>query len=203
MTPPLPSEPRRPNVSGELRASDSDRDAVVQQLNDAAAEGRIDLDELEVRLEHALTAKTFSELAVLTTDLPQGPMAAPQDRPPLVLNGGMNGVSRGPQRWDVPSRIIAKAGMGGVKLDFTRTMAPRTEIEVEAHGETGSVRLVIPDDWTVDTSGFEPGLGGVTDRTTYDRRPNAPLIRLTGTGGTGGVEVRHPNRWERRKLRND
>ncbi|MFF9509846.1 hypothetical protein ACF1BU_00810 [Streptomyces sp. NPDC014724] len=29
----------------------------------------------------------------------------------------------------------------------------------------------------------------------------APLIRVTGTAGVGGVVVRHPSAWERWKLR--
>ena len=49
--PPEPSP--RPALSGDVRASHDDREAVVEQLRDAAAEGRIDLDELDTRLEQA------------------------------------------------------------------------------------------------------------------------------------------------------
>ncbi|MFI0352628.1 DUF1707 domain-containing protein [Actinomadura sp. 9N407] len=182
---------------GNLRASHAERDAVVDRLREAAAEGRIELDELEARLEVALTAKTHAELAPLTADLP--PLVPPVQSPPLVLKGGMHGVSR-IGRWSVPSRITAYGGMAGVKMDFTRTQCRLAEIEIEAHGQMAGVTLVVPESWAVDTTGMDPGAGGLSDKTTPDRLAGTPLIRLTGTGGAAGVVVRHPNRWERRKL---
>ncbi|RCV52774.1 DUF1707 SHOCT-like domain-containing protein [Marinitenerispora sediminis] len=194
--PPEPSP--RPAPSGQFRASHDDREAVVERLRDAAAEGRIDLDELDSRLEQALTSKTHAELAALTADLPKPHSSASQ--PPLVLRGGLHGASRGPGRWEVPGHVIAHGGMGGVKLDFTRVECNLPEVTVEAYGEAAGVTIVLPDGWAADTSGMDPGLGGLTDKTTPDRRPGTPLIRLTGSGGMAGVVIRHPNRWERRRL---
>jgi hypothetical protein len=65
-------------MSGELRASDADRERVVEQLRAHAGEGRLDLDELERRTEAALSARTQGELAVLVGDLPA--RAAPHGR---------------------------------------------------------------------------------------------------------------------------
>ena len=53
-----------------------DRDRVVELLRVAAGDGRLTSAELDERLEAALTARTYSELAVLTTDLPTAPGAA-------------------------------------------------------------------------------------------------------------------------------
>jgi Flp pilus assembly protein TadB len=53
-----------------LRASDADRDAVIDRLGEAAGEGRLEADELEQRLDGALRARTYGELAELLTDLP-------------------------------------------------------------------------------------------------------------------------------------
>ncbi|MFJ8589283.1 DUF1707 domain-containing protein [Streptomyces sp. NPDC093595] len=188
----------RPVPPGELRASHDEREAVVDQLRDAAAEGRIDFDELDTRLEQALTARTHAELAVLTADLPRPDL--PGSQAPLVLKGGISGASRGPGRWEVPGRVIAHGGVGGVKVDFTRVACRLTEVAVEAYGETSGVTIVIPDGWAADTSGMDPGVGGLRDETTPDRLPGTPLVRLTGSGGMGGVVIRHPNRRERRKL---
>ncbi|MFF1509158.1 DUF1707 domain-containing protein [Streptomyces sp. NPDC058326] len=170
----------------------------MDQLRDAAAEGRIDFDELDTRLEQALTARTHGELAALTADLPR--VDSPASRPPLVLKGGMYGASRGPARWEVPGHVIAHGGVGGVKVDFTRVECRLAEVAVEAYGETSGVTIVIPDGWAADTSGIDPGVGGLKDETTDARLPGTPLIRLTGAGGAGGVVIRHPNRRERRKL---
>ncbi|MFJ4567051.1 DUF1707 domain-containing protein [Streptomyces caelestis] len=198
MTTQPPNPAPRPVPSGELRASHDDREAVVEQLRDAAAEGRIDFDELDSRLEQALTSKTHAELAVLTADLPRPNSTGSQA--PLVLKGGMYGASRGPGRWEAPGHVIAHGGMGGVKIDFTRVECRLTEVAVEAYGETSGVTIVIPDAWAADTSGMHPGVGGLTDKTTPDRLPGTPLVRLTGSGGMAGVVIRHPDRRERRKL---
>lgn len=53
-----------------LRASDADREHVAEQLRKAAVEGRLDTDELEERLETALSARTYGQLAPLLRDLP-------------------------------------------------------------------------------------------------------------------------------------
>ncbi|QFG23394.1 DUF1707 domain-containing protein [Actinomadura sp. WMMB 499] len=190
MTADLPDQPAR----GGLRASNAERDAVVERLREAAAEGRIELDELEARLDVALTARTHADLEPLTADLPP---VAPST--PLVVKGGVHGVTRG-GRWEVPALITVHGGMGGAKLDFTRTRCPLPEIEIVVQGDLGGVVLVVPDGWAVDTTGLEPGLGGLTDKTTPDRLAGTPLVRLTGNAGVGGSVVRHPNRWERRKL---
>ena len=181
----------------QWRVSHDEREAVVERLNNAAAEGRIDLDELDVRLSKALTAKTYADLDALTADLPP---EAPVSQEPLVLSGGMHGETR-TGRWDVPPRIIAYGGMGSVKLDFTQVECRLPEIAIEAQGEMGGVTIVIPDGWGTETSGMSSGLGGFRDKTTPERQPRTPLVRLSGNGGAGGVVVRHPNGWERRKLR--
>ena len=64
-----------------LRASDADRDAVVDRLREAAGEGRLEPDELEQRVDGALRARTYGDLAELLDDLPaDGRMPAPRTR---------------------------------------------------------------------------------------------------------------------------
>jgi hypothetical protein len=53
-----------------LRASDAERDAVVDRLRDAAGEGRLEPDELEQRVDGALRARTYGDLAELLADIP-------------------------------------------------------------------------------------------------------------------------------------
>jgi hypothetical protein len=53
-----------------LRAADSDRDAVTERLRRAAAEGRLEPDELEDRVHTALRARTYGELDRVVSDLP-------------------------------------------------------------------------------------------------------------------------------------
>ena len=64
------SEPGREVARSELRASHEDRDRVVELLRISAGDGRLTADELDERLEQAMTARTYGELAKLVTDLP-------------------------------------------------------------------------------------------------------------------------------------
>jgi hypothetical protein len=59
--------------AGQLRASHEDRDRFVEMLRVAAGDGRLTAEELDERLDVALTARTYGELAALTTDLPVAP----------------------------------------------------------------------------------------------------------------------------------
>jgi Domain of unknown function (DUF1707) len=63
-----------------IRAADSDRERVADRLRDAAADGRLDSDELEERLERAFGARTYAELDALVADLPSP--ARERRRPP-------------------------------------------------------------------------------------------------------------------------
>ena len=69
----LPAEPPPPHAPA-IRASDQDREAVVQRLQAAFAEGRLDDEEFDERTRAALTARTSANLAPLLDDLPgRGP----------------------------------------------------------------------------------------------------------------------------------
>ncbi|MGW2177148.1 DUF1707 SHOCT-like domain-containing protein [Streptomyces sp. NPDC001732] len=181
--------------AGRMRASDADREAVVEQLREAAADGRIDMEELDIRLGQALSARTHAELAPLTEDL--GPVVPVE---PLVLKGGVHGASRS-GRWKVPPVILVHAGMGSVKLDFTLAECRLREVELEVYGEMGGIMIVVPQGWTARADELDPAMGGLKDRTEGTGTPGAPVLRLTGSCGMGGVTVRHPNFRERRKLR--
>lgn len=69
---------------GQMRASDTDRDAATGLLQTAYAEGRLDGEEYEERLGRALTARTYADLDVLTRDLPRSQPAPAPFRPPAA-----------------------------------------------------------------------------------------------------------------------
>ena len=55
---------------GSLRASDADREQIVERLRQATAEGRLAAHELEQRLVTALSARTYADLDATVADLP-------------------------------------------------------------------------------------------------------------------------------------
>src|ERR1700704_904106 len=73
------SEPGGEIARSELRASHEDRDRVVELLRVSAGDGRLTAEELDERLERAMTARTYGELSRLVVDLPGqgGPVAVP------------------------------------------------------------------------------------------------------------------------------
>ncbi len=75
----------------QLRAADADRDRAADVLRRAAAEGRLVTEELEERLEQALSARTYGQLDALLADLPgpglRDPLPRLRRRSPLALIG--------------------------------------------------------------------------------------------------------------------
>jgi hypothetical protein len=54
-----------------MRTSEAEREAVVEDLRRHAFAGRLDVAELEQRVEAALAARTLDDLAALKDDLPE------------------------------------------------------------------------------------------------------------------------------------
>ena len=59
----------------DVRASDAEREEVIAALRTHAGDGRLDVEELDQRIEAAYSAKTRRELVALTSDLPRAPRA--------------------------------------------------------------------------------------------------------------------------------
>ena len=69
--------PAGPWGHGGLRTSHADREHVVGMLQAAFVQGRLAKGELDARVGQALTARTYADLAVLTSDLPAALIASP------------------------------------------------------------------------------------------------------------------------------
>ena len=69
-----------------IRASDQERESVVEVLRDAYTEGRLTLEEFDERTSAAYASKTWADLRELTADLPVEPVLGadlPQRHLPL------------------------------------------------------------------------------------------------------------------------
>ena len=58
-------------LNPEMRASDADRDKAAAALREHCAQGRIDIEELDDRLEGVYSARTLGDLQRVTRDLPE------------------------------------------------------------------------------------------------------------------------------------
>src|SRR5258708_25297174 len=107
--------PPRP-APRDLRASDADRERVVDVLNASLADGRLNEEEHSGRVHAALTARTLGSLAGLTLDLvpPEGqPIQVDGAR---MITGAFSKASRSRRRV-VPGECTVNARTGEAPLD--------------------------------------------------------------------------------------
>jgi hypothetical protein len=78
----LPRGPIPPPVGPPVRATDRDRDAAIEVLQESYATGRLTADEHAARVGLAMASRTYADLDRLTADLPQRPFYPDAPRPP-------------------------------------------------------------------------------------------------------------------------
>ncbi|KAF4408830.1 DUF1707 SHOCT-like domain-containing protein [Streptomyces lycii] len=227
MTSEPPSEPAEPLGLPELRASDADRERVVEVLREALAEGRLDMDEFDQRLDAAYTSRTYGELEPLTRDLPVpgGPPVAPPlpadrraagsparwserigGRPSSTYGVGILGGFQRKGGWVVPRRFTAVTVMGGGEIDLRDARFEDREVVIRCFAVMGGASVVVPPGVEVDVRGI--GIMGGFDQSGADDHelpvPGAPRVVVTGFAFWGGVGViRKLPKAERKRLKEE
>lgn len=79
----LPPGPIPPPAGPPVRATDRDRDATIDVLQESYATGRLTADEHAARVGLAMAARTYADLDRLTADLPRRAFYPDAPRPPL------------------------------------------------------------------------------------------------------------------------
>jgi Domain of unknown function (DUF1707) len=187
----------------ELRASHGDRDEAVEILREAAGDGRLTADELDERLEAALTARTIRDLAVLTADLPaQRTEVGVQAKDLVTINQRFADAERiGP--WTVPRRMAIKLTAGDVKLDFTNAVIQQDSLHIDVDlGFGGDLLLITKPGILVTADDLIVRLGDIKIQDPSD--PDTPVIlriEVTGRIRGGGIVARHPRRPHRQRRR--
>jgi hypothetical protein len=184
--------------AGTARAADADREAVAEKLRNAAAEGRIDFEELDDRLGQAYSAKTYGQLRALVADLPDQHVALlPQDALPepetLVLKTKAPNIKQSGQ-WAVPRRITAETTSGIITIDFTQATCPHREVMVEAVTRSGWVRLILPEGWAARVGPASTNTAHISNKAAETADPGAPTVIVTGHPATGYVRIRQRRR---------
>ena len=181
------------------RASDRERDAVVQRVQDAFAEGRLDDAEFDERSRAALTARTHADLDALLADLPAAP-SAPGPAPALPGPGrfavALKSSVRRAGRWRVPERYTTVVYKGGGWLDLRAAELSGPVTTFLAVAYKSRVTILVPPNVRVEMTGL-----GVT-QDVHDEDPgyrlpaDAPVIHVRGIAYKGTVEIatRPPDR---------
>jgi hypothetical protein len=178
----------------ELRVSDRDREAVLQILQAAFAEGRLTDDEFDERMRGALTSRTSGELDKLTADLPAttaAPAPTPATgRPPGKLAMAYKSSVRRGGRWRVPERhrsVIYK-GSGWLDLRAAELTAHETTLLVVAY--KSRVDVLVPPGVRVELDGFGVSKGWSEQEQLESLLPrDAPVVHVRGVAYKGTIEV--------------
>lgn len=190
----LPNQ--QPDPKRGLRVSHDDREKVAEMLRDAAADGRLDLDELEQRLETAFSAKTYGELEPLVADLPTASRAQPVSRgvggsptstrsQAILSEHKRNGV------WVVPKVYMATSVLGNVELDLREASFAESEVSISCTSILGEVKIKVPEDVVV-VDEVNSVLGECTVKSSKSVGPMPTQGRVLRVGGTvflGSVTV--------------
>lgn len=199
-----------------LRVSDEDRHTVAEVLRQAAGEGRIDLEELDERLEATYSAKTYGELVPITADLP---LAGPTPRPlppaaPLPTTPPVGGPSYSSSLavmgdctrrgvWQVPDRHTSFSMMGSVTIDLREARFTARETVIDAYAIMAGIDIVV-NPWTqvvVEGFGVMGDFSEARSRVAPDLRPDSPVVRVRGLALMAGVSVKRKAMPGEKKLR--
>jgi hypothetical protein len=194
--------PADPPSSPALRASDADRDRVIEVLRAALADGRLDRAEFDERLDAALAARTIDALAPLTADLiaapgssgalmlplagtPAGPAAE------LLTISERHGSVRRDGRWTLPHRLALHTAWCDVLLDLTSAVRSGPELIIEMRVRGGDVELVLAPGMVVDAN--ELSVRHTTLAISRDAGGGTPetlCVRLAGHMRHGRISTR-------------
>jgi hypothetical protein len=184
-----------------MRISDADRDRVADVLREAAGEGRLELDELDERLEQTFRAKTYADLVPITADLyPVSHDPAPASPAPLV--GGVPAVGHASSTailgdckrrgvWQVPAHHAAFTLMGSITLDLRESVLTARETTISANAIMGEIKIILPAHMhaIVDGTPIMGDYGQGKDRVPAILGPDSPTIRVKGVALMGSVQV--------------
>ena len=199
-----------------LRISDADRHQVAEVLREAAGEGRIDLEELDQRLEATYAARTYADLVPITLDLPVGSTTPLPTRPagetaaPVVPGARdeerhlaiMSGLER-TGVWTVPARMTVNCFMGGADLDLRRARFTTREVVITVNAVMGGADIKVNPHTHVimEGTGIMGGYSGPSDKTAPELDADSPVVRIRGFALMGGVSVsRRPAPGQRREI---
>ena len=187
-------EPSGPGSWSEMRASDADRDRVMEILRVAAVEGRLTPDELDERLGAALSSRTLGELAALTADLlaaPSVPGVARTQAEDMIRIDQRGGSVRRTGHWVVPRRLELRSSWCDVWLDFTDAVIPHDTLRLDLNMRGGSLVLVAGPALVVDAEALTVRYADIRIRPAAE--PGAPLVlqvQLVGRMRYGWIEQR-------------
>lgn len=186
---------------GQVRLSDREREAAVERLRVACAEGRLTFEELAERTGAVYAARVRAELAPLLGDLPEASAGRPPSPPamPPAPPGpaerravAVLGDSKLAGRFVVDGPISAVAVLGDVTIDLRGAVVTEGVVHIRATAVLGDVRVLVPPGTVVELSGTALLGDKKAEVQAGDPSGRLPVVRVHGTAVLGDVVVRSP-----------
>lgn len=177
------------------RASDDDRIQAAQLLSEAAAHGRLTLDEFETRLAKAYSATSYHQVERLTADLPEAieyRRRKTRPAPSTMLLAILSGFERR-GRWYVPGRMTTFTLFGGGVVDLRYADFTSADVEIHAYSILGGQTILLPPEVNVDIQG-RGVMGGFDHDIEGEGTPGAPKVTIKGFSLWGGVGIKRRKR---------
>jgi hypothetical protein len=186
------------------------RVAAVSRLHDLISDGALSLEHFSGILEQVFAAVSHAELEAAMFALPSlvrlTPASQRLDRP-LVLQVPDSALQLG-SGWQLAADTAIATGFGAARLDLTAASWDLHQINL--HLQTwGSIEVLVPKGAAVQMLG---GSASVQLEPLSPPVPGGPVLRISTSGPTGVIRIRHPKtrdgppftrwrRWHRRHPR--
>jgi hypothetical protein len=161
-------------------------------LRTAAGDGRLTADELDQRLEAALTARTLADLEPLLAGLTTAAAAQVLDLARIECDSG---TAKRDRSWVVPRRLEIDIGSGSVRLDFRQAVIAVPELRIDAQIDSGTLKLITRPGIVVDADDVTVSSGSV--KVVPPAGPDAPVelrVKVCGRVGSGSISARPARR---------
>lgn len=183
----------------DLRASDAERDHVIDLLQRAVGQGMLDLEEFSERTDKVLGARTRAEVNQVLADLPDLVPNEPREADVLVLRAVLSGLRR-QGSWQVPRRLLITSTLGRIRLNFTKAKLAEPTVQVELAITGGRVELRVPRRAKVSKEKVRVTGGRIKDRREpRESRRTTPNFILSGRLLAGELKITRPRPWQRNK----
>jgi hypothetical protein len=188
-----------------VRVGNPERERAIAHLNDAFAQGYIDVVEFEERSERVYSSRTRGDLRAVLEHLPvvgvlfpDSPAVAagavvPSTPPgrPVELEANWDTLRR-KGVWEVPANLMITGTWGTVDLDFSAAVFPGPVVTVQLQVSTQTIKIRVGPDQEIRTHGLvRSGWSTLKDKAGEPVRPGGQVVEVVGSmSAMSGMKIR-------------
>jgi hypothetical protein len=182
----------RPPSAPPDGVDEQDRVRAIDRLHELVRGGTLSLERFSAVLEQVLAAGGHADLEAAMLALPPVVRFTPASRrlaQPLVLQAD-GALKLGPG-WQLAADTTISVAFGTAWLDLTAASWDANEINLRLETRAGAIEVVIPEGVAVQMVG---GSGRVQLDSLSAPLPAGPVLRVSTSGPTGVIRIRHPRK---------